>query len=82
MCGSCTTEDLWEPLTRLRHLKDLTLQFDCDDVAPLREQNWDNLPMLETICMEGPCCGFSGHTRTGAFYRVENCIHFTMTHLK
>ena len=53
VCGTRTTEDLWEPLTRLSHLKDLTLQLIAKGDVILRKQNLDNLLMLETICVEG-----------------------------
>ena len=82
VCGSCSTEDLWEPLTRLSHLKDLTLILWTGGTVSLRKQNLNNFPMLETIRVEGPCCGFSGHTRTGTSFRVDKCIHFSMTHLE
>ena len=82
VCGTRTTEDLWEPLTRLSHLKDLTLHFNAKGSVPLRKQNMDNLLMLETIRVEGPCCGFSGQICTGASFSVDKCIHFSMTHLK
>ena len=58
VCFNRTTEDVWEPLTRLSHLKDLTLEYkgcraQYKPPETLQQIDLDNFPMLQTSVCAG-----------------------------